>query len=125
MQVKGKLIQSTPVEKISETFKKTNVIIQTEYDTQYPQEISVECHNDNIAKLKEAGVAAGDIVVLDCNLRGKKYSKEGQPDRWFNTIVMWRITKEGNATSAAPVSQPANTTAGSAVIPDEDDDLPF
>jgi hypothetical protein len=119
MQVKGKLLQTTGVEEISATFKKTNIIIQTEYDTQYPQEISVECHNDNIAKLKEAGVKAGDIVVLDCNLRGKKYSKEGQADRWFNTIVMWRISKESSGT-------PEPEQAAANVSKDEyPDDLPF
>lgn len=117
MQVKGKLIQSTPVENISDTFKKTNIIIQTEYDTQYPQEISVECHNDNIAKLKEAGVKAGDVVILDCNLRGKKYQKEGQADRWFNTIVMWKITKE-----SAGTPEPASVNVSTL---DEGDDLPF
>jgi len=120
MQVKGKLLQTTGVEEISATFKKTNVIIQTEYDTQYPQEISVECHNDNIAKLKDAGVKPGDIVILDCNLRGKKYSKEGQADRWFNTIVMWKITKEASAAAAPQYAPPANVT------PDDDmGDLPF
>lgn len=113
MQLRGKLVQSTPVEQISDSFKKTNVIIQTEFDSQYPQEIVVECHNDNIAKLKEAGVKAGDIVSLDCNLRGKRYVKDGQPDKWFNTIVMWKITKEA-AGSAAPVAAVA-----------DDEDLPF
>jgi len=117
MQLTGQLIQTTGVEKISDTFKKTNVIIRTEYDTQYPQEISVECHNDNISKLGECGAKPGDVVTLDCNLRGKKYEKGGQPSRWFNTIVMWKIAKV--ATSAAPAQQAASAT------PDPDDDLPF
>lgn len=121
MQLTGKLVQSTKVEQISETFKKTNVIIQTEYDSQYPQEICVEVHNDNIAKLKEAGVKAGDVVALDCNLRGKKYSKEGQDDRWFNTIVMWKITKVSDASAAPATPPPVDINSK----PGEEDDLPF
>ncbi|RZJ92455.1 MAG: DUF3127 domain-containing protein [Chryseobacterium sp.] len=123
MQVTGKLIQTTGVEQISDTFKKTNIIIQTEYDSQYPQEISVECHNDNLEKIKSAGVVPGDVVTLDCNLRGKKYEKDGQPARWFNTIVMWKITKNGSTAPAASAPV-ANTTAASSA-PAEDDSLPF
>ena len=123
MQLTGQLIQTTGVEKISDTFKKTNVIIRTEFDTQYPQEISVECHNDNIAKLGECGAKAGDVVILDCNLRGKKYEKEGQPAKWFNTLVMWKISKVG-ATAATAAQTPATQTAPPAKS-DDDDDLPF
>jgi len=124
MQLTGQLIQTTGVEKISDTFKKTNVIIRTEYDSQYPQEISVECHNDNIAKLGECGAKAGDVVILDCNLRGKKYEKEGHPAKWFNTIVMWKIAKVG-ATGSVATNQPANTITATSATPDPDDDLPF
>lgn len=125
MQLTGQLIQTTGVEKISDTFKKTNVIIRTEFDTQYPQEISVECHNDNIAKLGECGAKAGDKVILDCNLRGKKYEKDGQPVKWFNTIVMWKITKSATAAAPTVTNPPANTTTATSATPDPDDDLPF
>lgn len=119
MQLQGVLLQTTGIEQITETFKKTNLIIQTEHDTQYPQEVSIEVHNDNIAKLTECGAKPGDIVSVDCNLRGRKYSKDGQADRWFNTIVMWKIAKvsAGNA----PAAQSAQQTAA----PVDEDPLPF
>lgn len=118
MNITGKLLQTTGIEQITDSFRKTNVIVQTEYDSQYPQEVSIECHNDNIDKLKTAGVKAGDVVSIDVNLRGRKYSKDGQPDRWFNTLVLWKISKvsEGEAVASAP---PLAVAAG------EDDDLPF
>lgn len=121
MQITGKLLQTTGIEQITDTFKKTNLIIQTEYDTQYPQEVSIEVHNDNIAKLSDGGIKAGDIVSVDCNLRGRKYEKEGQPARWFNTIVFWKWSKVSSAESVPATTPPVdlNKPAG------EDDSLPF
>ena len=120
MQITGKLLQTTGIEQITDTFKKTNLIIQTEHDTQYPQEVSIEVHNDNIAKLTECGAKPGDIVSVDCNLRGRKYSKEGQADRWFNTIVLWKIAKVSDGVAAAA---PPPVDLNKKV--DETDDLPF
>lgn len=119
MTITGKLLQTTGIEQITDTFRKTNVIVQTEHDTNYPQEVSVECHNDNIDKLKSCGAKAGDIVSIDINLRGRKYSKEGQPDRWFNTLVLWKISKVSDAPAATP--PPVDLS----VKPDDQSDLPF
>ena len=118
MQLQGKLIQTTGIEQISDTFKKTNLIIQTEHDTQYPQEISIEVHNDNINKLSEGGIKPGDIVSVDVNLRGKKYEKEGQSARWFNTLVFWKWSKVNEGT-------PAVTTTPVSAPEDPSGDLPF
>lgn len=121
MQITGRLIKSTPVEVISEKFRKTNVILETEHETQYPQEICVECHNDNIEKLKSAGVKAGDIVTIEVNLRGKRYEKEGAETRWFNTLVMWKISKDSDGTATAASAPVSNVTAEV----DPSGDLPF
>jgi hypothetical protein len=101
MQIKGKLIQTTGVEQITDTFKKTNLIIETEYESQYPQEVAIEVHNDNIAKLAECGAKAGDVVIVECNLRGRKYQKEGDKPKWFNTIVLWKISKSDEVVTVA------------------------
>lgn len=119
MQITGKLIQSTAVEQVTEKFKKCNIIIQTDFTTQYPQEISLEVHNDNIAKLKDAGAKAGDIVTCDINLRGRRYEKEGKVS-WFNTLVMWKMTKTQDV---ADVPQPVDISSSAAT--NTDDDLPF
>lgn len=122
MQIQGVLLQTTGIEQITDTFKKTNLIIQTEHDTQHPQEVSIEVHNDNIAKLTECGAKPGDIVSVDCNLRGRKYSKEGQADRWFNTLVMWKITKVSDGVApTTPTAPPVDLNKKV----DETDDLPF
>lgn len=120
MQIQGKLIQSTKVEQITDTFKKCNIILQTDGDTQYPQEVSIEVHNANIDKLK--GLAKDDVVTVDVNLRGRRYDKEGQEPRWFNSLVMWKIEKTGTATAADPSAPPV---AAAPTPAQDDDDLPF
>jgi len=120
MQLTGTLVQSTKVEQITESFKKCNIILEVDKDTQYPQEINIEVHNDNISKLK--GLKAGDDVTVHLNLRGRRYEKAGEPTRWFNTLVMWKIEAAAQASAPAPVSKPAPSPV---VAEDEDDDLPF
>jgi hypothetical protein len=123
MNITGVLLQTTGVEDITSTFKKTNLIIKTEHDTQYPQEISIEVHNDNIAKLGDGGIKAGDIVSVDCNLRGRKYSKDGQPDKWFNSIIFWRMTKVSDGVATTVASAPVAKAA--APVEELDQSLPF
>ncbi|RZJ87446.1 MAG: DUF3127 domain-containing protein, partial [Chryseobacterium sp.] len=85
--------------------------------------VCIEVHNDNIAKLGESGAKAGDIVSVDVNLRGRKYSKEGQSDRWFNTLVFWKMAKVSAGT--APAAQPPQQAAPVITPADDDSDLPF
>lgn len=125
MEIKGKLLKTTGIEVITEKFKKTNLIIETEYDTQYPQEVCIEVHNESIAKLKSCGAKPGDIVSVECNLRGKKYEKEGQPTKWYNTIVLWKITKLSDGIAVpANVAIPVNASSNMPALAEEDD-LPF
>lgn len=119
MQLQGKLVQSTKVEQITDTFKKCNIIIETDGDTQYPQEVNVEVHNANIDKLK--GLAKGDLVNVDVNLRGRRYDKEGQETRWFNSLVMWKIEKVGGAAQQEQVKEVVEV----AEVVDDSNDLPF
>jgi|SRR5690606_20356098 len=118
MQLTGTLVQSTKIEQITESFKKCNIILEVDKDTQYPQEINIEVHNDNIGKLK--GLKAGDDVTVHLNLRGRRYEKAGEPTRWFNTLVMWKI--ETTAQGQSPAPKPA---ASPVAADNEDDDLPF
>lgn len=101
MKITGKVITITEVEQITDTFKKANLILGTDGDTQYPQEVCIEVHNAVIDKLKD--VSPGDVVSVDCNLRGRRYEKSGQDTRWFNTIAMWKI--EVITKSDAPVDE--------------------
>jgi hypothetical protein len=116
MNITGVLLQTTGIEEINSTFKKTNLIIKTEHDTQYPQEVSIEVHNDNIAKLSDGGIKAGDIVSVECNLRGRRFEKEGQPTRWYNSFIFWKMSKVSDGVAIAP--EPAKASVAPTTAPD-------
>ena|SRR5690606_17516477 len=117
MQLTGKIVHATKTEQITDTFKKRDLIIEVVDNPQYPQEIKVELHQDNVELI--TGMVKGDTVTVDTNLRGRGYvNKEGKK-QWFNTLVAWRVIKEG-AASPAPIPQPDPVQQS-----DEDDDLPF
>lgn len=120
MQLQGKIIFATKPQQVTDTFRKRDLIIETDADTQWPQEVKIELHQDKCELI--SGMKKGDEVIVDCNLRGRSHvNKEGQK-MWFNTIAGWRVTKVGTAMSdpASPTSDPVPVSSD-----EEDDGLPF
>lgn len=120
MKLQGKIIFASKTEQITDSFRKRDLIIETDADTQWPQEIKIELHQDKVELI--AGMKKGDEVIVDCNLRGRSHvNKEGKK-MWFNTIAGWKVTKVGSATSEPSAPDPAPAPVPS---DEEDDDLPF
>lgn len=122
MKVQGTIVTATAIEQISDSFKKRNLILKTDADTNYPQEINIELHQNNVDLIK--GMVKGDEVEVDINLRGNRYEKEGLPTRWFNTLVGWKVAKVGGAPVHATTAQEAYAPTP-APAPVEESDLPF
>lgn len=121
MQLTGKIVHATKTEQVTDSFKKRDLVIEIDGDTQWPQEIKVELHQDKTELI--TGIVKGDIVTVDTNLRGRSWvDKEGKK-QWFNTIVGWKVTK---TSGAAPAQAPATVPPPVDIRPhDDDDDLPF
>lgn len=121
MQLTGKIVHATKTEQITDSFKKRDLIIEIDGDTQYPQEIKVELHQDKTELI--TGMVKGDIVTVDVNLRGRSWENKEGVKQWFNTLAVWKITRNGTAAST-PTPAPKPTPAPS---PDSDidDGLPF
>jgi hypothetical protein len=90
IDLKGTVKEILAQVQLNDNFSKQELVVITDEDTQYPQEIIAQATNTKIDELK--GLAVGDKVIVKCNLRGNK-SKEG---RYFNQLVIWKIEKEGN-----------------------------
>lgn len=124
MKITGKIVHATKPEQITNTFRKRDLIVEIDQDTQYPQEIKVELHNNNCELI--TGMNKGDDVEVHINLRGRSYvNKEGKK-AWFSSIVGWRVQRLG----AQPVDQPNNLPSNPSIpsypeVDEEDDDLPF
>lgn len=118
MKVQGTIVTATAIEQISDSFKKRNLILKTDAHTNYPQEVCIELHQNNVDLIK--GMVKGDEVEVDINLRGNRYEKEGLPTRWFNTLVGWKVSKTDQKTQQASMPPPVDVNHEI-----EGDDLPF
>lgn len=125
MEVTGRIKVINPVQQISATFKKRELVVTT--DEQYPQHIMIEFTQDKTDTLNQFNL--GDLVRVSINLRGREWVNPQGETKYFNTIQGWRIEKMQQE-MAAPSQMPP-MPAADAFEPatnfneDEHDDLPF
>lgn len=93
-------------------FRRKDVILKT--DDKYPQEITVEFHQEKIDLLNN--LRAGQKAKIFINILGKKYTDKNGALRRFNTIKGWKI-EESNGTTESVRSTDHS--------PDREEDLPF
>ena len=71
-----------------QNFKKRNVVLYI--DGQYPQEILIELHGENVSLVEH--YREGMNVDIYVNIRGRKWIDPQGEEKYFNTIVGWKIT---------------------------------
>lgn len=128
MEISGKIRLINPVQQVSATFKKRELVVTTE--EQYPQNILIEFVQDKTDLLNTFQL--GEDVKVSINLRGREWTSPQGELKFFNSIHGWRIEKVGAAV-AQTSPQPAMPTpnASEAFEPatnfneEEHDDLPF
>ncbi|MGL2994433.1 DUF3127 domain-containing protein [Flavobacterium sp. TSSA_36] len=126
MEVLGRVKLINPVQQVSASFKKREVVVTT--DEQYPQHVSIEFQQDKTDLLNN--FAIGEQVKVSINLRGREWVSPQGEVKHFNTIVGWRIEKQVAAATTAPAAAPP-MPAAEAFAPatsfneEEADDLPF
>ena len=117
MEIKGKVHEISVLQQVSETFKKRDLILEYAENPTYPEYIRFEAIQDKTDLFN--GVKVGDEVEVSFNLRGRPWTDKSDKVSYFNSLVVWRLTKIG-ASNAAPATQTANIT------PDDDGSgLPF
>ena len=126
MEIKGVIKVIKDIQQVSDKFQKREFVIQTE--DQYPQTICVELQGDKVDIIDP--YAVGESVVVDINLRGRLWTNPQGEDKYFNTIVAWRIQRENSqlantaTTQTSPREYPqANQT--NSFVDGEGSDLPF
>ena len=118
MEVQGKIKLIKDTEEFG-TFKKREWVITTD-EEKYPQEIMLECHQDKCNLLDS--FKAGQNVKASINLRGKMWTNPEGVDKYFNSIVSWRIEASEVANASTP---PAPFKPATDIKEEEHDDLPF
>ena len=125
MEVLGRVKLINPVQQVSASFKKRELVVTTE--EQYPQHILIEFAQDKTDLLNNYNV--GEQVKVSINLRGREWVNPQGETKYFNSIQGWRIEKVQAEAPSAPQMPPM--PASEAFEPatnfkeEEHDDLPF
>lgn len=134
MQILGTIKVIKPIQQVSATFFKREFVIETQ--EQYPQTIQLELHGDRVDIIES--FTEGQEVECFLNLRGRLWINPHGEEKYFNTIVCWKIQlpnsqsvpqpQQQRSPSTAPVIPPANEQnfePSSSSDDDEHSDLPF
>ena len=130
MQITGTIKVMRDTQQVFEKFQKREFVIQTA--EQYPQFISLELQGDK-CDIIDAYVE-GEEVTCDLNLRGRAWTNPEGQEKYFNTIVAWKIQRSGTqqqnstpapSTQTSPKEFPQANQPNSFVDESDDSGLPF
>ena len=91
---KGTVVQITPLQVVSEKFRKQDFTIKT-FDENYPQFLTFQVVNDKCDLV--ANLNNGDVVEVSYNLRGREWKSPEGVTKYFNTVEAWSISLSSNA----------------------------
>jgi hypothetical protein len=125
MEVLGRVKLINPVQQVSASFKKRELVVTTE--EQYPQHILIEFAQDKTDLLNNYNV--GEQVKVSINLRGREWVNPQGETKYFNSIQGWRIEKAQAEAPSAPQMPPMPDAEAfepaTNFKEEEHDDLPF
>ena len=125
MEVIGRVKVINPVQQVSATFKKRELVVTTE--EQYPQHIMIEFTQDKTDLLNN--YTPGEQVKVSINLRGREWVNPQGETKYFNSIQGWRIEKMQAEAPVTPQMPPMPATEAfepaTNFNEEEHDDLPF
>jgi len=87
MVVVGNIKSVGPVQQISASFKKRELVVTTQ--EQYPQMIMIEFAQDKCDLLNN--LQEGQQVSVSINLRGREWINPQGEAKYFNSIQGWKI----------------------------------
>ena len=92
MEVLGRVKLINPVQQVSASFKKRELVVTTE--EQYPQHILIEFAQDKCSLLDN--IQINEDVTVHINLRGREWVNQQGETKYFNQIQGWKIDKNSN-----------------------------
>jgi len=87
-------------------FRKRELVLETDLETNYPQKILLEATQDNVALLDK--ISVGEYIKAHINLRGRAWlNPKDNKVKYFNSIVIWRIeTQQAPKVNPEDLSEP-------------------
>lgn len=121
MNIKGKLIEKSETQNVTDTFKKREFVVEYAENPQYPEFVKFELIQSNCQLLDNLNV--GDTLDISFNLKGRKWTDPKGETKYFNSLQAWKI--EGESTSTETPPPPSEGDSWMAPTEKTDDDLPF
>ena len=116
MNIKGKLVEIFDTVQVTETFKKTEFIIEDNKNPEYTEYIKVELIQDKVSLLDSLNI--GDEINVLINIKGRKWEDKEGNIRYFNSIQGWKIESENKGINQDTPSETESQES-------DDSDLPF
>jgi hypothetical protein len=121
MEIKAKLLEIFESQKISDTFKKREFVVEYAENPQYPEFLKFELIQDKCELLDK--LSSGQDVEVHFNLKGRKWTDPQGGIKYFNTLQAWKILAVGSQPTAQPPMNEAPDFDEPPVHGDED--VPF
>ena len=93
MKIRGVLKTINDTVKVNNDFCRRNAIIETS-DRGHTESISIEFYQDHCKMLDE--FKEDSHVVVDFNLKGRKWTNNDGVTKYFNTLQGWKIAIDEN-----------------------------
>jgi len=123
MTIEGTITEKFETQAIKETFKKREFVVEYAENPQYPEFLKFELIQSNCEQIDD--LEAGDQVVINFNLKGRKWTDPKGETKYFNSLQAWRVDKKSTSSPSSPDTPPPPTEEWSKEDFSQDDDLPF
>jgi hypothetical protein len=121
MNIRGKIFEMFDTNKVSESFRKREFVIEFKENPQYPEYIKFELIQDKCDLLNNFKV--GNLVEVYFNLKGRLWTNPKGEKVYFNSLQAWRLEPiEGSEDNQGQYKPPIGDDLSSFT---EEDELPF
>jgi len=121
MNVKGKILEISDTQKISDKFQKREFVIEYVENPQYPEFLQFEMIQDKCSQLDD--YKEGEEVNVYFNLKGRKWTNPQGQVKYFNSLQAWRLEKEAGNAPPSPGTEGLQEPEW--MDSDGEEDLPF
>lgn len=120
MNIKGRIHAIFDTQKVSDTFKKREFVVEYKENPQYPEYLKFELIQDKCELLDQYKV--GQDVDVYFNLKGREWTNPKGEKVYFNSLQAWRLEALEGGEQGESYTPPASDDLTSF---SDDDVLPF
>jgi len=94
LQTTGRIHAIFEAKQITERFRKREFVVEMADNPEYPQYVLFQLTGNRCDALD--GFAKGDEVRVEFSLRGREWTSPQNEIRYFNSLDVWTLEKQGN-----------------------------